>query len=200
MDERRQLGRHRRYFLWEGELCDLDDGVAQPRQRKQLVWACTGRKVVALWDVEVVVAKGGNTHRSRRKGGKGGQKARAAVAAAAAGVRAPARLPERTAENFAAEIVANAAAIVALVREEDREETEAEVRIWIRAHTAWLLAGATGPEPPSWTSPEERAHLARRSNRVPTSRSGDYDWDGGVERGLMCVASADVVNVQCSAM
>jgi hypothetical protein len=57
-------------------------------------------------------------------------------------------MPERTAENFAAEIAANAAPIVAMVRQEDREETEVEVRIRMRAHTTWLLAGATGWEPP----------------------------------------------------
>ena len=61
-----------------------------------------------------------------------------------------ARLLERTAENFAAEIAANASAMAALVRKEDREKTEAEVRIRIWAHTAWLLFGAcqaTGPKP-----------------------------------------------------
>jgi hypothetical protein len=53
----------------------------------------------------------------------------------------------------------------------------------MRAHTAWLLAGATGPEPPGWTSPEERAHYEHLWHRVPTSC--DDDWDGGVERGAM---------------
>ena len=71
-----------------------------------------------------------------------------------------------------------------LVREEDREETEAKVRIRMRMrmHTTWLLAGATGPEPLGWTSPEERAHYY----------TSDDDKDGGVERGVMfCVAGAD---------
>jgi hypothetical protein len=54
------------------------------------------------------------------------------------------------------------------------------------------LAGATEPEPPGWTSPEERAHYERLWHRVPTSRTFDDDWDGGVERGVMfCVAGAD---------
>jgi hypothetical protein len=110
-------------------------------------------------------------HRGRRKGGKGGQKARAAA--------------ERTAENFAAEIAANAAAMAAMMREEDREETEAEVRIRMRAHTALLLAGATGPEPPGWTSLEERTQYERLWHRVPTSRGFGDDWDGGAERGVM---------------
>ena len=154
---RRQLG-HKRYILWAGELYSPDDDVAETRRRNRSEQACTGRQAVALRDAEWVVAKRGHKHRCSRKGGKGGQKARAAAAAAAAGAQAPARLPERTAENFAAEIAANArAAMATMVREEDREETEAEVRIRMRAHTAWLLAGATGPEPPGWTSPEERA-------------------------------------------
>ena len=90
------------------------------------------------------------------------------------------------------EIAADAAAMAAMVREEDREETEAEVRIRMRAYTAWLLAGATGPEPAGWTSPEERAHYERLWHRVPTSRTFDDDWDGGAERGVMfSVAGAD---------
>ena len=72
-----------------------------------------------------------------------------------------------------------------MMREEDCEETEAPVRIRMRAHTAWLLAGATGPEPPGWTSPEERAHYEHLWHRVPTSRICDDDWDGGAERGVM---------------
>ena len=77
------------------------------------------------------------------------------------------------------------------MREEDREETEVEVRIRMRAHTAWFLAGATGPEPPGWTSLEERTLYLRRCNRVPTSRSGDYDWEGGAERGVMLGVAGD---------
>ena len=129
--------------------------------------------------------RGHNKHRGVRKGGKGGQKARAAAAAAAAGAQAPARLPERTTDNFAKEIAANSAAVASMMREEDCEETEAPVRIRMRAHTAWLLAGATGPEPPGWTSPEERAHYEHLWHRVPRSRMCDDDWDGGAERGAM---------------
>ena len=73
------------------------------------------------------------------------------------------------------------------MRHEDREETETEpeVRIRMRAHTAWLLAGATGPEPPGWTSPEERTQYERLCHRVPTSRGFGDDCDGGAERGVM---------------
>ena len=134
----------------------------------------------------MTAAKRGNTQRSRRKGGKGGQKARAAAAAAAAAAAvAAARLLERTAENFEAEIAADAAAMAAMVRQEDREESEPEVRIRMRAHTAWLLAGATGLEPPGWTSPEECAHYERLWHRVPMSRGFGDDWDGGAEHGVM---------------
>ena len=126
-----------------------------------------------------------NEPRGVRKGGKGGQKARAAAAAAAAGAQAPARLPEGTADNFAEEIAANSAAVASMMREEDCEETEAPVRIRMRAHTAWLLAGATGPEPPGWTSPEERTQYERLWHRVPTSRGFGDDWDGGAARGVM---------------
>jgi hypothetical protein len=182
---RRQLG-HRRYILWEGELYDPDDGPADTRRRKRSERACTGRKAATLRDAEVTAAKRGNTQRRMRKGGEGGQKARAAaVAAAAAAAAAAPRLPERTAENFEAEIAANAAAMAAMVRQENREETEPEVRIRMRAHTAWLLAGAVGPEPPGWTSPEERAHYARLWHRVPTPRGFGDEWDGGTERGVM---------------
>lgn len=182
---RRQLG-HRRYILWESELYDPDDGPADTRRRKRSQRACTGRKAAALRDAEWVAKKRGhNKHRGVRKGGKGGQKARAAAAAAAAGAQAPARLPERTADNFAEEIAANSAAVASMMREEDCEETEAPVRIRMRAHTAWLLAGATGPEPPGWTSPEERAHYEHLWHRVPMSRMCDDDWDGGAERGAM---------------
>jgi hypothetical protein len=115
-----------------------------------------------------------------------------AATAAVAAVAAAARLPERTAENFAAEIAANAAAMAAMVRHEDREETEVEVRIQMQAHTVWLLACATGPEPPGWTSPEARAHYARLWCRVPTSRGCGDDWDGGAECGVMSgVGGAD---------
>ena len=75
--------------------------------------------------------------------------------------------------------------MAALVREEDHEETEPEVRIRMWAHTTWLLAGATGPEPPGWTSPEERAHYERLWHRVPMSRGFGDDWDGGAEHGVM---------------
>jgi hypothetical protein len=77
-----------------------------------------------------------------------------------------------------------------MMREEDYEETEAPARIRMRAHTAWLLAGATGPEPPGWTSPEERAHYEHLWHRVPTSRRCDGGWDEGVERGVMFVGAA----------
>jgi hypothetical protein len=90
------------------------------------------------------------------------------------------------------EIAANVVAMAAMVREEDCEETEAEVRIRMRAHTARLLAGATGPEPPGSTSPEERAHYEPLWHRVPTSRTFGDDWGGGAERGVMFrVAGAD---------
>jgi hypothetical protein len=175
-----------------GELYNPDDDVAEPRRRNRSEHAYTGHQAVALRDVEWVVAKWGNKHRGRRKGGKGGLKAREVATAATAGVWAPTRLPEHTAENFAVEIVANAVAMVAMVREEDREETEVEDRIRMWAHTAWLLAGATGPEPPCWTSPKERAHYERLWHRVPTSLTFDDDWDGGAERGVMfSVAGAD---------
>jgi hypothetical protein len=145
---RRQLG-HQCYILSEGELHDPDDGPTDTRRRKRSERACTGREAAALRDAEMTAAKRGNTQRSRRKGGKGGQKVRVVAAAAtAATTMAVARLPERTTENFAAEIAANEAAMAAMVRQEDREETEPEVRIRMRAHTTWLLAGATGPEPP----------------------------------------------------
>jgi hypothetical protein len=141
---------------------------------------------VALRDVEVTVAKWGNTQRSRRKGGKGGQKARVeAAATTAAATAAAARLLEWTAENFEAEIATDMAAMVAMVRQEDREETEPEVRIRMWAHTTWLLAGATRPEPPGWTSPDERAHYERLWHRVPMSRGFGDDRDGEVEHGVM---------------
>ena len=75
--------------------------------------------------------------------------------------------------------------MAAMVREEDREETEAPVRIRMRAHTTWLLAGAYGPEPPGWTSLEERAHYERLWHRVPTSRGFGDDWGGGAGCGVM---------------
>jgi hypothetical protein len=178
---RRLLG-HPRYILWEGELYDPDDGPADTRRRKRSERACTGREAAALRDAEVTAAKRGNTQRRKRKGGKGGQKARAVAAAAAIAVAAAAaRLLERTVEHFAAETAANVAAMAAMMRQEDCEETEPEVRIRMRAHTAWLLAGATGPEHLGWTSPEERAHYERLWHRVPTSRGFGDDWDGGAE-------------------
>jgi hypothetical protein len=88
---RLQLG-HQRYILWEGELYDPDDGPVDTRWRKWSDRACTGCEAVALRDVEVVVAKWGNTQRSRHKGGKGGQKARVVATVATAATCAPARV------------------------------------------------------------------------------------------------------------
>jgi hypothetical protein len=78
---------------------------------------------------------------------------------------------------------------VALVREEDREETEADVRIQMRAHIAWLLQ-PRGPEPPSqarpaWRRPPTTAPL--ESCAVGWSRRLGR-WGG--EPGVMSVSPA----------